>query len=167
MPKLRCPWQIDVLTSKDVEKIVCWRYAPPYEIYNPTDTERDIFLNPVHQYYAVRYPSSRLVGYCCYGTEGRVPGGDYLEDGKRTLDVGVAMHPELVGEGLGKHFVSAILAFGELRYQPERFRVTIAQFNLRSLKTFETLGFEQVHQFERKFDALPFVQLIRPVELSP
>ncbi|TFH34264.1 MAG: N-acetyltransferase, partial [Anaerolineales bacterium] len=86
------------------------------------------------------------------------------EDEQRTLDVGVGLHPDHVGQGLGGRFVLAILKFGVVTYHPERFRATIAAFNQRSLKTFLHLGFRQVHQFTRESDGLPFVQIIAPAK---
>ena len=166
MPESRRKWHIDALTADDVNEIVGWQYAPPYEMYNPSETLHEVFLNPVYQYYAVRDSSGRLMGYCCYGPEGRVLGGDYPEHGKPTLDVGVAMTPELVGRGLGGKFVGTVLTYGELKFQHEQFRVTIAEFNVRSLKTFVNQRFEPVNKFTRTTDALAFVQLIGKPKFS-
>jgi ribosomal-protein-alanine N-acetyltransferase len=145
----------------DVESILDWRYAPPYDLYNPSGSDQEALLAPENRFHAVREPSGRLVGYCCFGLEARVTGGEYPQDGARTLDVGVGLHPELIGQGFGEHFVSSILAFANSRYQPERFRVTVAAFNQRSLKTFQKLGFVQVHMFQRDLDGMTFIQWIR------
>lgn len=167
MPRLRRKWHVEALTAEDVHEIVGWRYSPPYEMYNPSESQHDVFLDPEYLYFAVRDSSGRLVGYCCYGPEGRVLGGDYPQDGNRTLDIGVAMNPDLVGRGLGGQFVSTVLAFGEQRFQPEQFRVSIAAFNIRSVKTFERQGFKLVNKFTRTTDTLPFIQLISKPKLSP
>lgn len=145
---------------EEVEHIVGWRYLPPYDIYNPTDEMKTILLTPELRYFVVRASSNRLIGYCCFGTEGRVPGGDYPDDGDRMLDGGVGMNPELVGSGLGAHFVETVLAYGMARYRPKQYRVTIARFNQRSIRTFQRLGFEQVEKFTRPADGLEFIQFI-------
>ena len=56
------------------------------------------FLAPKNGYLAVRDSEGALVGFCCFGFEGQVPGGDYSVD---ALDVGIGMRPELTGQGLG------------------------------------------------------------------
>jgi ribosomal-protein-alanine N-acetyltransferase len=158
---LKPNWEISILTAEDVEDILDWRYAPPYDLYNLSGSNREALLAQENRYHAVREPSGRLVGYCCFGMEARVPGGEYPQDGDRTLDVGVGLHPELVGQGFGEYFVSIILAFASSKYRPERFRVTVAVFNQRSLKTFQGLGFAQVHTFQREPDGMTFIQSIR------
>jgi RimJ/RimL family protein N-acetyltransferase len=157
---LNLNWKVTNLTVEDVENIVSWRYLPPYDIYNPTEGMRAILLTPESRYFVVRASSNRLIGYCCFGSEGRVPGGEYPDDGSRTLDVGVGMNPELLGRGLGAHFVETVLAYGMARYRPIQYRVTIARFNQRSIRTFQRLGFDQVEQFARPADGLEFIQFI-------
>ena len=52
-----------------------------------------------------------LVGYCCYGLDAQVPGGEYLINMPAVLDIGVGMKPNLTGAGRGHDFVSAILEY--------------------------------------------------------
>ena len=137
-------WNISVLTEDDVEHILGWRYEPPYDLYNLSGSDREALRMPENQYYAVRESPDRLIGYCCFGMEARVLGGKYPQDGDRTLDVGIGLCPELVGQGFGVYFVSTILTFAYSSYMPECIRVTVAAFNQRSLKTFQKLGFEHL-----------------------
>jgi RimJ/RimL family protein N-acetyltransferase len=53
------------------------------------------------------------------------------------------MRPDLVGQGLGRAFVAAILAFGVRRFSPQWLRVLILSWNARSRKVAEALGFEE------------------------
>jgi [ribosomal protein S18]-alanine N-acetyltransferase len=82
----------------------------------------------------------RLIGYCCFGPEARVPGVDEEEG---TVDVGYGMAPDVVGQGLGHSFVAAILDFALREFSPRRFRLLILSWNQRSLKVAKALGFEQ------------------------
>ena len=120
------------LSDADVADIVTWRYEGAYSTYDMTGG-----VSPGLGYYAVDH-GRRLVGYCCFGAEARVPGVD-AEAG--TLDVGYGMRPDLVGRGLGPEFVRAILAFGVDRFRPDRLRVLILRWNARSLRVAERHGF--------------------------
>ncbi|MCJ7733535.1 MAG: GNAT family N-acetyltransferase, partial [Anaerolineales bacterium] len=65
--------------------------------------------------------------------------------------------------GLGECFIQAILDYGENTFQPEQFRVTVADFNLRSRKTFQKLGFQEVFHFTRELMEIPFTQFEKPI----
>ena len=88
-------------------------------------------------------------------------GGVYEGTEPTVLDIGVGMHPERVGKGEGRGFVDAVLQYAFQEFGVEKFRVTIAEFNQRSLKTFQALGFEESDRFIRPWDSLIFIQLER------
>lgn len=132
----------------DASAVVAWRYEPPYDIYNvPIDEQASTipyFADPRNAYYTVRL-SDELVGFCCFGAEARVPGGEY--QGDDVIDVGVGLRPDLTGKGLGVVFVAAVLDFGSQVYHPHDFRLTVATFNQRAIRVYETLGFRTTHEF--------------------
>ena len=123
-----------------------------------------LLLNSIKRYFSVRDETGQLIGYCCFGDEAKVAGGEYSEGEPEIVDVGIGMNPGLVGRGFGRAFVAAILGFATNQYHPERFRVSIAEFNKRSQKTFQNLGFVETHRFPRDGDGMEFVQLERDVE---
>lgn len=130
------------LTEEDVIDCLHWRYPPPYNVYNmevddPTDTIA-YFLFAENCYFAVRDSENALVGFCCFGFEGQVPGGDYALE---ALDVGIGMRPALTGQGLGNEFLAVVLAYAAEEYVPKRLRATIAAFNRRSQRVFQKHGF--------------------------
>jgi RimJ/RimL family protein N-acetyltransferase len=114
--------EVQPLTRADAEAIAAWRYEGRYSTYD------------VHE---VVTPAG---GYCSFGDTARVPGVDGEEG---TLDIGYGMRPDLVGQGLGRAFVAAILAFGVRRFSPQWLRVLILSWNARSRKVAEALGFEE------------------------
>ena len=154
-------YQIVPITREMAEKIVTWNYNPPYGVYDLTPEDLNGLLNPDFRYHHVLDDQGELVGYCCYGTDAQVPGGDYSCGEPEVLDVGVGLVPDLTGQGLGGKFVEAILEYGWRVYRPELFRVTVADFNQRSMNTFRKLGFEETHYFVRELGQLPFTQLER------
>ncbi len=156
-------FSIQPISQQDAEEIVTWRYEHPYAIYSLSREDLPVLLDPENRYFAVKDKSSQRIGYCCFGSEARVPGGDYHDTEPLVIDVGVGMHPGMVGKGLGVAFVTAILHYVAGEFSPERFRVSIAAFNERSQRTFLKLGFVETASFKRVTDGMRFVQLEREV----
>lgn len=146
------------LTREHALDICTWRYAPPYECYDMTDADPDRLLQPEAGFHAL-LAGDRLIGFRSFGSDGQVPGWDY---DARALDTGGGLRPQLVGQGLGSHAISAGLAFGRAQFRPQAFRVTVATFNTRALRTVEGLGFHRVGRFDAATDGRRFEVLVRP-----
>ncbi len=151
------------LQREQAEEIVGWTYDPPYKVYDLTPGDLELLLLEEYRYHQVLDLSGNLVGYCCFGEDARVPGGHYSQSEPEVLDVGVGMRPDLVGKGLGGRFVQAILDHARRAYEPQVLRVTVADFNQRSLRTFHKLGFEPTAWFKREPDGMPFTQMERRI----
>jgi RimJ/RimL family protein N-acetyltransferase len=122
------------LTDADADQIATWRYPDRYSTYDVNET-----FTPDRGFWAVEH-ESELVGYCCFGYEARVPG---IEEQEGTLDIGYGMRPDLVGQGLGPQFVTAILDFAADEFSFERQRMVILDWNERSRRLAQKLGFEE------------------------
>ena len=146
------------LTRTHALDICTWRYASPYECYDMTGADPDWLLNPEARFHAL-LKGDQLVGFRSFGPDGQVPGWDYDD---HALDTGGGLRPQLVGRGLGRHAIAAGLAFGRTRFEPQAFRVTVASFNTRALRTVGKLGFRRVGQFNATTDGRRFEVLIRP-----
>jgi ribosomal-protein-alanine N-acetyltransferase len=140
-----------------------WYYEPPYDIYNcpPADLEEALQYNidPKNNVYAMFDQGGELVGYCSYGRDAQVPGGDYSE---KALDIGLMVKPELTGQGLGAAFVGEVIRNGIERYAPKKLRVTIAAFNKRAIRTWEKNDFQQTQRFKRMSrDEMEFIVMTK------
>lgn len=148
--------------EESAREFLHWQYDPPYDIYNcPTDyLEESIWYNtdPVNNIYAMFNQHGELVGYCSYGSDARVAGGDYSEE---ALDIGLMIKPELTGRGMGAHFARDVIRKGMDLYAPKKLRVTIAAFNIRASRTWEKLGFQPVQSFTRSMDGLEFIVMAK------
>jgi [ribosomal protein S18]-alanine N-acetyltransferase len=118
-----------------------WRYSPPYDFYNPDENTIvgfvDGMLNATFQYYSVWNKDNQMIGYCCFGEDARVLGGDYSDD---ALDVGGGLRPDLTGQGFGAPFIESVFKFGTACFSPQVLRTTVAAFNLRAIKVCEKVG---------------------------
>jgi [ribosomal protein S18]-alanine N-acetyltransferase len=126
-------FQIRPLSNADAESIANWRYSGRDSTYDVGE-----IVTHARGFWAVSQ-DRELVGYCCFGQEARIPEVD--EEGG-TLDVGYGLRPDLVGQGLGHAFVTAILDFALNEFSPRRLRLLILSWNERSRKVAEGLGFE-------------------------
>lgn len=148
-------YSVRPMVEQDVRAILLWRYDEPYNFYNPPQQhEADHyvrqFLDPELMFHAVVDPADTLSGFCSYGTDGQVSGGDYSED---ALDVGLGMKPELTGQGRGKEFFQTILEHSTT-FSPAKVRLTVATFNQRAMCLYKHFGFEEDAQF---FDTQSYV----------
>jgi [ribosomal protein S18]-alanine N-acetyltransferase len=151
-------FQIRPLKKSEAEAMLSWRYEPPYDMYNiiSVNEEEDVrfFTNPQNNYYAMLDVSSDFVGFCCYGVDARVPGGDYSLE---ALDIGMGMRPNLTGQGRGSEFARAALDHALKIYHPDFCRVTIAGINQRARRVWENLGFKMVQTFQKSNSGMEFV----------
>jgi GNAT superfamily N-acetyltransferase len=150
-----------LLDEAAVFTIAEWRYEPPYDVYDLgaiDDDDLAYLLDPELAFHGIVDGAGVLVAYCSFGFDGQVPGGDYTLE---ALDIGLGVRPDLTGRGRGLTFVQTVLDFAQKQYAPAAFRVTIAEFNKRALRVWQTAGFRPVQQFETNFEGRSFVVLMR------
>jgi RimJ/RimL family protein N-acetyltransferase len=163
-------WQLLLrpITADDVRHILTWRYEPPYDIYNmgsamPDAIELaeaiDYFLRPQYRFQVMlRQPAGELAAFCSFGQDGQVAGGDYSAS---AVDIGMGVHPQYTGRGLGTMFAGAAIDFALQNFDPPRLRVTIAEFNRRAQKVWERHNFVPVQRFRALYSKRPFIIYVR------
>jgi [ribosomal protein S18]-alanine N-acetyltransferase len=149
--------------EKSAREFLIWKYEPPYEIYNylPENFEEDLVyhLDPSNNIYSM-YREGELIGYCSFGRDAQIPGGDYSEE---ALDIGLMIKPSLTGRGLGAEHVKDVIQHAIKKYLPGKLRVTILETNQRAMKVWEKNGFQKSQSFERERDKTGFVILTKDV----
>ena len=166
IPRLK-PWKMALsdlrisyrsANEATAREFVSWKYEPPYDIYNllPEEEEKMVQYNidPANNVNAMFDQDDKLVGYCSYGRDAQVPGGNYSEE---ALDIGMMIKPELTGQGLGVAYARNVIQNGINIYSPEKLRVTIAAFNKRAIRVWQKNGFKQRQTFKRDGDGMNFV----------
>jgi [ribosomal protein S18]-alanine N-acetyltransferase len=144
---------------RDARAVATWHYDGPYAIYN-LDTFEMLTAMLAQQvlnwlgapyFYAVLDEESALVGMFQLARHGD------------TVEIGLAMRPDLTGKGLGLSFVQAGLDFGTERYAPAAFQLDVATFNQRAMRVYERAGFRRVRSFTKYFGGRPYeaVEMIR------
>jgi len=149
--------EIALISQHEAEAIADWRYEPPYDFYDADADHRDLaeLLDPVRRgekYFAARDIAEELIGFFGFGRDGDVVG------------VGVGLRPDLTGRGLGRSFLEAGLAFASEQFTPTRFKLSVAEFNMRAITVYERAGFVRTRAFmhETNGSLFSFVEMERP-----
>ncbi len=146
------------LKDADILEMRTWRYPPPDEIYNlapiTVGEALTFFKNPANGYFALADQNDQLLGFCNFGFDARVEGGNYAED---AVDVGITIRPDLIGRGKGKEYARVVFEEANRRFPGLPLRVTIAEFNQRAQKVCMKNGFSLVDSLERPTDGKKFL----------
>lgn len=138
--------QLRPAREDDIRQFVAWRYEPPYDAYDITtdqDEEVEYFLAAdIHCHALVE--GGEVVGYCTFGRDARVSGGDYSAD---AVDIGLGVKPSRTGSGDGRYFVAAAVDRAKEMFSPRFLRVTISAGNQRALRVWSNAGFSEVSRF--------------------
>lgn len=132
------------MSEQDAREVAAWRYEAPYDFYDMASLEELLDPERRERYHAV-LSDGELAGFFCYGTGGQVPSFNYPDDG--SLDIGLGLRPDLTGKGSGLEFVRAGLGFARRRFETSSFRLSVATFNERAIRTYERAGFRRVDVF--------------------
>ncbi|CAL9370118.1 hypothetical protein SUDANB95_00843 [Actinosynnema sp. ALI-1.44] len=139
------------LTTSHATDITTWRYSGRWSVY---DSRPEDGLYEAEEGYSavVDARDGSLAGFLCVGEEARVPG---LAEEPDAVDLGVGMHPAMVGQGHGPAFAGAVL--DHLRASGvDRVRIVVQSWNERSLRLAGRLGFTETgrHQADVEYVVL-------------
>ncbi|MDF9624606.1 GNAT family N-acetyltransferase [Bacillus cereus] len=136
---------IHKLTIEEAKKINTWTYEEPYSLYSFSGEKEVIEELLDGTYYGCCDDQGDLIGYFCFGANAQVPGGRdaNLYGGEDVIDIGLGMKPALTGEGIGKEFFQAGIAFATKEFNAKMFRLSVATFNTRAITLYKNIGFKQ------------------------
>ncbi|MCJ8006525.1 GNAT family N-acetyltransferase [Lederbergia wuyishanensis] len=135
------------LTKEQAKQIIKWRYETPYDFYN-MDDDKDS-LNELLHYYGV-FDGKDLIGFYCLESFAQVPIGrekGLYPEMEGLIDLGFGLKPELTGQGYGYRFINFIIDEIQQKYNLNKIRLTVAEFNKRAISLYEKLGFEMKSSF--------------------
>ncbi|MEE2779901.1 MAG: GNAT family N-acetyltransferase [Myxococcota bacterium] len=144
------------------EVVTKWEYQPPYGLYNHAPEKRPVAVegmtDPANSFSAILEAPSTLVGFCCFGSNAQVPGGDYSRE---AVDIGMGIDPKRTGRGFGHLVARAVLEHADETRSPGLRRVTVATFNVRAIRVWARQGFVIDQDFQRPGDGRRFTVLTR------
>ena len=130
--------------QRDAEEIATWRYADEYSFYDWTSDPDDLaeLLDPAErdgQYFGVETGDGGVIGFFQY----KRPHGS-------VLGIGLGLHPDWTGRGVGGRFLEAGLDFGRRTFAPAMFQLSVASFNRRAITVYERAGFTAVRAYTHR-----------------
>jgi RimJ/RimL family protein N-acetyltransferase len=157
-------YKIDKMNFEQAEKISKWKYEDEYSIYSMDDSQETIDELLDGSYYSAT-GKGELIGYFCFGKAAQVPAGNEsgTYDDENFIDIGLGINPALCGKGLGVDFILQGIEFAKTLFNSSKFRLTVADFNVRAIKVYERAGFIKFGSFVRNSDGQVFVVMVRKV----
>jgi ribosomal-protein-alanine N-acetyltransferase len=150
-------FKISPMSQADAASVAEWRYPDPYSFYDRTADNEDLELlldakRRKGRYYSVRNETGDLVGFF------------ELQKQRTAVVIGLGLHPEFTGRGLGGDFLEAGMAFAQRKFRPTTFRLSVATFNKRAIKVYERAGFTTTRSFDRETNGgvYRFLEMTRP-----
>ena len=144
-------YRFSPITMEEASEVLRWRYHDLTYVLQPADENFDddlrALLRPDYHYYAVHDATGVLVGFCCYGEDAQVAGGDYAAP---ALDIGMGLRPDLAGHGHGETFVRLILNFISEVSTAHVARLAVAEFNERAITVYRRVGFVETRRYEQE-----------------
>lgn len=151
---------IEKMTGNNARYILEWKYEEPYDLYNNEATDEALQEMLDGSYYTLLNEQNDIAGFFCIGKNAQVPIGHrfgvYVDN---LVDMGLGMHPTLVGKGNGTEFCTYIIQFIEEQYVGTPIRLTVAKFNKRAIRLYEKIGFVSVAEFST--DTTAFMTMIK------
>ncbi len=147
---------------RDIGVVAGWRYPGPYAYYNFDLASLATILLVQSLFGAITDPTyftvvderERIVGVF-----------SYIWHARGVLEVGLALRPDLTGQGrgVGLAFVLAGLDFARQRFHPQRFYLTVATFNTRARRVYEQAGFVRAGATtdRRRGKAIEMLEMLR------
>lgn len=144
--------KIRKMKEQDALKISFWQYTEPYDWYNLNGAKECVEEFLEDNYYTVLNQEEQVIGFYCYGTSAQVSVGKVkgFYDDTTYTDIGLGMNPLLCGKGHGPNFVKLGMEHAKNKYGSQKFRLTVADFNIRAIKTYEKVGFKEIGVFKNQ-----------------
>src|SRR2546427_2814494 len=150
------------MSQSDATQVAGWRYEPPYSFYDWTADADDLALLLDEKTRTGRF-------FSAYDERGTLVGFFEFQVEAEDAVVGLGLHPSLTGRGLGRAFVESGLAFARLKFRPVRFRLSVAGFNRRAIRVYETCGFAPNRTYEHATNGgvHEFLEMTRAADPQP
>ena len=122
-----------------------WHYPAPYEMY---DLGRLPLLMSAMLHWLVA-PLGRAGFYAVQAEEDPLVGVFSFNRHGQTVELGLALRPDLTGRRIGLGFVEAGMDFARHTFAPAVFRLDVATFNQRAINVYQRAGFRPGPRFIR------------------
>ncbi|MCL2839130.1 MAG: GNAT family N-acetyltransferase [Defluviitaleaceae bacterium] len=155
---------VSEMTTGYARLISTWAYDDMYAVYNHDDGFIDECMDGMH--FAFTNRDGMLLGYFCFGKEARIPTIEENAYDDNFLDIGLHMHPDLIGKKRGSLFLNICLDYARKNFNTNYFRATIASFNERAINLCLKSGFYSQKIVTHRLTKKKFVVICSPHKSS-
>ncbi|WP_277584738.1 GNAT family N-acetyltransferase [Psychrobacillus antarcticus] len=148
-------YKFEIMTQEQAEEIAFnWHYDAEYSFYDMEADKEDfvMFLDQQKRGDSnfVVTKENDIIGFFSFN-----------KVTINTIDIGLGMRPNLIGNGNGLEFLKAGIEFAESKYTPQRITLSVATFNQRAIKLYRKIGFEDVGTFtqDTNGDSFEFLKM--------
>ena len=136
-------YKFKIMTQEQAEDIAFnWHYDAEYSFYDMEADKEDLveFLDSKKRgdsnFVVTKDKENNIIGFFSFNTVDI-----------NTIDIGLGMRPNLIGNGNGLEFLKAGLEFAKSKYTPQKITLSVATFNQRAIKVYRKIGFEDIDTF--------------------
>ena len=137
-------FEVRTMTEEEAETVSSWHYEAPYDVYGwmPWEEMKKLgieFGDPElrEQQYVTVYRNNLLHGFAQLFPLGG------------TTRIGIGMHPDLCGQGMGTEFVQAVAEEALKRIPGQEIDLEVLTWNQRAIKAYRKAGFTITDLYER------------------
>lgn len=148
-------YKFEIMTQEQAEELAFhWHYEAEYSFYDMEADKEDLveFLDPQNRGDSnfVVTKDNDIIGFFSFN-----------KVAINTIDIGLGMRPNLVGNGNGLEFLKAGIEFAESKYTPQKITLSVATFNKRAIKIYRKVGFKEVDTFvqDTNGDSFEFLKM--------
>lgn len=150
-------YKFKIMTQEQAEDIAFnWHYDAEYSFYDMEADKEDLveFLDSKKRgdsnFVVTKDKENNIIGFFSFNTVDI-----------NTIDIGLGMRPNLIGNGNGLEFLKAGLEFAKSKYTPQKITLSVATFNQRAIKVYRKIGFEDVDTFmqDTNGDSFEFLKM--------
>lgn len=161
--RVSMPEPIVPLAPEQAQELASWKYPDEYALYNwPEGEPVDSLLGG--DVYGVVNSAGELIGFYQIGEEARIPFKGRSPYAAKYTDIGLGLRPDLCGLGFGRAFVLSGMRFAAERLEAQRFRLTVAAFNKRAIKVYESCGFKEAKKVTHKITGEAYITMVKDKE---
>lgn len=130
----------DAISEEYADAIVSWKESDGYACYDAEGNKTkldDMLVSGEFDFFVAKSESGELLGFveCTFDEEG-------------VMEIGCALVPEFVGEGLGCEFISACMEFVTDHYDYDKrvVKTLLRPNDVHAIKVYERVGFSIVDE---------------------
>ena len=141
------------MSDGSARQVAKWQYPPPYDFYDADPVDLPYLLDAslrAGRFFEVANADGIMIGFFEFKAE------------FDPLEIGLGLHPDQVGRGLGLPFVRAGIEFARTHFGVTRLTLNVAAFNQRAITVYERAGFGQTGSWQHRIGErdYPFVRMV-------